>query len=418
MGFEKLDKLEPEKNTTIGLECPALPGLEGFETPGILNAKGRITAATEVPAANTHPMKGGSVLDYAYQPIDDKKTLIGDRYLCRGGGMFIVAPSGQGKSTLAVQMAAEWALGYSPIGLSAREPLRTLIVQAEDDAGDVTEMSRWIRTSERFSKDQLEQIDLNTHIEPCNDVTGDRFLGRLDSFIEQFGPDVVIINPYTSYLSGDCKDEQLANKFLREGLTPLLTKRDCAAVIMHHTPKTQYSRSDDFTTSDFMYRGMGCATMTNWARAYLVFEPVPDNDSVFRFVAAKRGKRIGWGSFVRYYKHSDNGDLRWIRVSTEETEKLEAAKKAGSHRKVIDLDKVFAMIPVAGEIERDLVVREIMDKFQVGKDRALDEIRLLEAQERVKSEQHYRDNSPNKGGRKPYFLSRIDPETEVKSSSL
>jgi AAA domain-containing protein len=426
-GFDDLEAKEKEAgsekptsytNTPLEMDTDTYPKAEsdsGSTTGEAVNQNGKPKPGIRV----IHPMIGGSVLDYADQPIDDKKTLIGNRYLCRGGGMFIVAPSGQGKSTLAVQMAAEWALGYSPIGLSARnEPLRTLIVQAEDDAGDVTEMSRWIRTSEMFSDDQLEQIDLNTHIEPCNDVTGDEFLGKLDSFIEQFGPDIVIANPYSSYLGGDVKDEKLANQFLRNGLTPLLVKHQCAIVWMHHTPKTQYSPSVDFTTTDFMYRGMGCATMTNWARAYLVFEPVPDNDSVFRFVAAKRGKRIGWGSFIRYFKHSDNGELRWIPVSTEEAEKLETAKKAGSHRKVIDLDKVFAMIPVAGEIERDLVIREIIEKFQVGKDRALDEIRLLEAQERVKSEQHYRDNSPNRGGRKPYFLSRIDPETEVKSSSL
>jgi AAA domain-containing protein len=366
-----------------------------------------------------HAMKGGSVLDYANQPIDDEKTLIGNRYLCRGGGMFIVAPSGQGKSTLAVQLAAEWALGWSPIGLSARgRPLRTLIIQAEDDACDLTDMAMWIRKKGLFSDDQLGQIDLNTHIEPVNDCVGEMFFSKLDSFLEEFAPDIVILNPYTSYLGGGVKDEKLANKFLREGLTPILTKYGCAAVVLHHTPKTQYSPSTDFTMTDFMYRGMGCATMTNWARAYLVFEPVADNHSIFRFVAAKRGKRIGWGGFVRYFKHSDNGELRWLPVETEEAEKLEKAKKSGSHRKIIDLDKVFATIPVAGEIERDLVIREIMEKFQVGKDRAKDEIDLLEAQGRVKSEQHYRDNSANKGGRKPYFLSRIGPEKEVKADSI
>ena len=61
---------------------------------------------------------------------------------------------------------------------------------------------------------------------------------------------------------------------------------------MHHTPKTQFNRTEDFTSSDFMYRGAGCAAMTNWARAYMVFEPVND-EGLFRFVAAKRGQRIG-----------------------------------------------------------------------------------------------------------------------------
>jgi hypothetical protein len=55
-------------------------------------------------------MKGGSVLAFADRPIDHEATLLGDRFLCRGGGMFIVAPSGQGKSTLSVQLASARAL--------------------------------------------------------------------------------------------------------------------------------------------------------------------------------------------------------------------------------------------------------------------------------------------------------------------
>jgi hypothetical protein len=45
---------------------------------------------------------------------------------------------------------------------------------------------------------------------------------------------------------------------------------------MHHTPKTQFNPSADFSTTDFIYRGAGCASMSNWARAYLVFEPIND----------------------------------------------------------------------------------------------------------------------------------------------
>jgi hypothetical protein len=159
--------------------------------------------------------------------------------------------------------------------------------------------------------------------------------------------------------------------------------------------------------------------MTNWARAYVNFEPVKGNDSVFWFKASKRWQRIGWGGSVRYFKHSDNGELRWVPCSAEEVERLEASQQSkGVSRVKIDPKKLIDLIPVEGEIERDIVINEIIDKFGVGKDRALTEIRLLEANEAVKSEKHYRNNSQKQGGRKPIFLSRNDHKEEVKTDSI
>jgi RecA-family ATPase len=282
-------------------------------------------------------MIGGSILDYANAPIDDSATLLGNRYLCRCGGMFIVAPSGKGKSSLAAYLATEWAIGGDPLGIKANGELRTLIMQAEDDMGDLTEMTRWI-TEAGFTEDKLLKIARNTHIEPVNDVVGDRFLDVLDSLCKQWRPDIVIINPYTSYLGDDAKDEKAANHFLRECLTPVLKRHQCAAIIMHHTPKTQFSPSADFTTTDFMYRGSGCASMTNWARAYLVFEPANEN-GLFRFVAAKRGERIGWNRKVRFFRHSRvPGVIKWEQADTEEVEAVLTKKQGNAKPPLSDSD--------------------------------------------------------------------------------
>lgn len=189
-----------------------------------------------------------------------------------------------------------------------------------------------------------------------------------------FRPDVVIINPYTSYVGGDAKDEERANEFLREGLTPLLVKHNCAAINMHHTPKTNYSSSHDYSTSDFMYRGSGCATMTNWARAYLVFEPIDDACQTFKFVAAKRGGRIGWdGERVRYFKHSSNpGILRWERAADEEVEQARKSKKNVRSKedweKDLDnqIDRCMEHIPSTGAILKSEFERKVMEVIRRG----------------------------------------------------
>ena len=64
-----------------------------------------------------------------------------------------------------------------------------------------------------------------------------------------------------------------------------------------------------------MYRGAGAATITNWARAILVIDPGRNPDA-YRFIAAKRGKRIGWGYespvYETYWSHSHDDRLLWV----------------------------------------------------------------------------------------------------------
>jgi len=288
---------------------------------------------------------------------------------------------------------------------------------------DVTEMALWIRKEGLFSDAQLAagiaQVAVQmaessaTHIESINDSVGDNFLHKLDSCLEQFGPDIVVINPYTAFLGGDVKDEALANRFLREGLTPMLTKHECAAIILHHTPKTQFSKTDDFTTADFMYRGSGCASMTNWSRAYIVFEPVKDNESTFRFVAAKRWQRIGWGGKVRYFKHSDNGELRWVPCSTEEATALETERKSRSNvRKQIDPESVLKYVPMLDAERLDAVIRKVSDGLNIGINRAKTELDFLEAEGKVFYGLQTVRNPGSKGGKPPRLVKKTPFDEE------
>jgi hypothetical protein len=244
-----------------------------------------------------------------------------------------------------------------------------MLIQAEDDPGDITEMSRWILNA-GFSNEKLMKIVRNTHIEPVNDVVGDRFIAALDSLCKQWKPDIVIINPYTSYLGDDAKEERAANRFLREGLSPLLTRHNCAAIIMHHTPKTQFNPSADFTTTDFMYRGSGCATMTNWARAYLVFEPLPKDEKVFRFIPAKRGERIGWGGKICFYRHSRTpGVIKWEQATDEEVDA--AKKKTIANKKEAISDEILLSVFSASKSKGKTVAVADMQQKGASQDAAL-----------------------------------------------
>src|SRR5271166_2997002 len=62
-------------------------------------------------------LTGASLFDYSKRTINEKDTLLGNRYLCRAGGWFIVAPSGHGKSVLVAQAAVELGYGKDTFGI-------------------------------------------------------------------------------------------------------------------------------------------------------------------------------------------------------------------------------------------------------------------------------------------------------------
>lgn len=58
-------------------------------------------------------------------------------WLRKGGGAFIVAPSGVGKSVFTVQAAICWSLGKAAFGVEPVRPLKIAVIQAEDDREEV-----------------------------------------------------------------------------------------------------------------------------------------------------------------------------------------------------------------------------------------------------------------------------------------
>jgi hypothetical protein len=296
-----------------------------------------------------HPARfkaGHSLVWYANATIDPAQTLLGIRYLCRTGGMFVVAPSGMGKSTLSLQMAILWCCGLPAFGIKPNGKLRVLIVQSEDDQGDCTEMAQVMNHLELTNQEKL-LIGENTDLIRCNDLVGYRFIEALKARLTQARDDgkpfdLVIINPYGVFLGADVKDTNACTKFLNEWLNPLLSEFEIGAVLIHHTAKTNFQDTDKYSLWDWAYHGAGAACITNWARAILAIKPETEDMTVFKFIAAKRGKRIGWqSSFERYFAWSSiPGVLRWEEPTADQI----AALKSHSKKKPEDLLKFIPLL--------------------------------------------------------------------------
>jgi hypothetical protein len=304
---------------------------------------------------------------YANQAIDQTQTLLGNRYLCRTGGMFVVAPSGMGKSTFSIQLAVLWCCGVVAFGIKPKKALRILIVQSEDDQGDCTEMAQVMNHLPLTEKQKL-LVEENTELIRCNDLVGYRFIealkARLTEARDKDSPfDLVIINPYGVFLGHDAKDADACTQFLNEWLNPILSEFAIAAILIHHTPKTNFRDTTNWKPSDWMYSGAGAAAMTNWARAYLVIDPC-DTAGVYKFIAAKRGRRIGWGNAVPVYEtfwaHSQEDDqMLWLPADKDQ---IALAKKNAA----ITAEDILKLIPPMDAVEQTLIHQAAKDKLNAG----------------------------------------------------
>jgi AAA domain len=320
-------------------------------------------------------LTGKSIIDFAESQIDLSQCLLGSRWLSRRTGGFIVAPSGHGKSTLVIQAASSWSCGRVAFAIKPIAPLRILIVQSEDDDNDVTEMAQMVDRL-NLTADEKNLVRANTRVEWLNDVTGDAFFAALDDFLTEFPADIVFINPYTAYTGGDIQDDKLNSKFLRVDLTKVITAHKCAAVPVHHTPKTSFQNTDKFSWFDWMYSMAGGATLTNWARAVLVIAPT-ETPGTYRFIAAKRFEKIGWQDREYWFAHSiEGGKILWVPASQDQI----AGGRKGKNATPEDL---LSVIPMIDAVRIETITVNAWEKLKIGEKKVRRFLRVLQDVEKA-----------------------------------
>ena len=295
------------------------------------------------------------VSDLIDVPHDPALNLLGDRFLCRGGAMVFVGPSGVGKSSASMLQDLSWACGRSAFGIKPSGPLKVLLVQAENDHGDMSELAGGAIGSMNLNIAELDMIEANFVTIQCAEETGDGFIAWLDVQVGEHKPDIIRIDPLLAYLGADPVDTKALSDFCRRGLNGLLARHQCGLVLCHHTPKTTGRDTGTWKPVDAQYAGGGSADLTNWARAIIVIDGTND-PLVFRFIAAKRGRRIGWTSqeglpsSIKLFSHAaEAGRIEWRETTPDQTEALIATSKK---RVLTEKDFLDALPPL--DIENPL----------------------------------------------------------------
>ena len=315
------------------------------------------------------------VSDLIDVPHDPALNLLGDRFLCRGGAVLFVGPSGVGKSSASMVQDLSWACGRSAFGIKPAGPLKVLLVQAENDHGDMSELAGGAITSMNLSLHELGMIEHNFVTIQSSTLTGDTFLDWLDVQVEEHKPDLIRIDPLLAYLGADPTDIKSLSHFCRVGINALLSKHQCGLVVAHHTPKTTGRDTTTWTDSDWQYAGGGSADLTNWARGVIVINATAD-PLIFEFIAAKRGRRIGWlnesgaPSKKKLFTHAaEAGRIEWRAATPDQVEALIATAK--KKKKVLtEEDFIDALPPI--DIEnpmKGMLTMKKLDEALKGKEK-------------------------------------------------
>jgi len=295
------------------------------------------------------PYKWEELLNFKEEA--DPTTLLGKRWICRGGSALWVGSSGLGKSVLCLQAAITWAVGRSFFGITPKgDGLRSLIVQAENDLGDVAEAAAGVVRAMQLSPEEMAMVITNVHIVRDCTSTGEVFVDRARRLAEKYRPDLFWADPLLAFIGGDLSSQETAGGFLRNRLNPLALASQFSWMLIHHTPKPTRDGTG-YTGHDKAYSGFGSSELTNWARAVVTLAPAGQDEEgtdIYRLEVSKRGKRSGLQQSHRageicatkaavhpfvFLRHSDHG-LAWVEAGQPEK------GKPGPRRTEIDWGKV------------------------------------------------------------------------------
>lgn len=278
-----------------------------------------------------------------FDSANDPNSVLGNRFLCRGGSLLLVAPSGVGKSTLATQMAFTWGLGQRLFGIRPKNKLKSLIIQAENDSGDIAEQAQGslagmnIDPSEHV--DEVEDIRQNVVFVRDTIHTAEAFCSTVSRLVERHKPDLVFVDPLMSFLGGDVSSQEVCSRFFRNGLNPIAEATGIIFVIVHHTakpPKEKAKSIEGWTPADYAYLGAGSHEITNWARAVIVLQQQQDDERRFVLSIVKRGRRAGATTLSGELTtsiplaHSEHG-LSWVQLASEPEQSEGANHSDGRH---------------------------------------------------------------------------------------
>lgn len=234
--------------------------------------------------------------------------IAGNGMIRRKAGTLFTGGTGLGKSVACSDIAV-WLAGGMPLFgcIPVRKPVRVLYLQAENDA-DV--MRRDILSAVKHSGGDREIVQKNLAIQHVWGLHGERFHEHLTKVVGQTSPDVVIVDPYQSFVTpGDLNGTAAFLEWIAP-VQRLMHARAFGLLLTAHTPKP--ANRQDWNARQMVYLAAGSSAISNWARASIELTTAEHETDRFRLTFGKNAERNGLtsdhGGIVRelFVRHSGN----------------------------------------------------------------------------------------------------------------
>jgi AAA domain len=277
---------------------------------------------------------------------NDPESLLGNRWLCKGKSAVLQGPTGVGKSSLIMQWAISLTLGRPLLdAIPTSRPMRVLIIQAENDKGDMAEAFQDITNAIGLTDAEMGEVRQRLAIVNQDEKTGAEFADYLEERIRRNKPDIVFVDPLLAYVGDDILQVKVMSKFMRNQVAPALRRSGAALIWVHHVGKPG---KEERSSEQHKYSGLGSSDLQNFCREVITLSHVEFDTYSLDF--GKRGRRLGltnaMGHPVRKFniEHSPDG-IVWKKSQGE----MAAANKAG-FKKMAQVEIVYKKIVAEGKM--------------------------------------------------------------------
>ena len=210
-------------------------------------------------------------------------------YIARGKITMIQGDPGEGKTTLALRLAAACSTGQALPGMEIVEPFNVIYQTAEDGLGDTIKP--------RLMEAGADQDRVLNIAEDVNSLT--LLDGRIEAAIVQTGAKLMILDPIQGYLGGKV-DMNRANEIrtvLRNGAA-VAERTGCAIVLVGHLNKA--------TGANSAYRGLGSIDFRAAARSVLLVGRMKKEPNV-RVIVHDKSSLAPEGKSIAFSLGDENG---------------------------------------------------------------------------------------------------------------
>lgn len=272
----------------------------------------KVKASSEVVDFDAEAMGPDDLM--SFDTSNDPDNMFGTRWLCRGGSLTLVGQTGVGKSSFIMQGSIQWALNQPFFGIIPAQRMKTLIVQSENDKGDLAEEFQGIIKGLSLEAEWGQVRPMIRVVRECCRI-GEAFIKTLEARILHHKPDICWLDPLKAFAGGSISDQENMTAFLRAGLAPIMLRTGVIIAIVNHTPKPSKDpkKRNGFIGGDFSYSGFGSAEIPDFTRETLTLSEV--EDGIYQLRGGKRRERCGLHD-PKYLRRADPGQgIYWAETT-------------------------------------------------------------------------------------------------------